>query len=261
MRGLTAEKIRAKAPKIIIVTIVVAVIAVILIQLLEDIFLSGQPTTPGPVGLAINALIQLTRNVTSTIASWGYIGVFVLMLLESSSLPIPSEVILPFAGYLVSQGRLDFWLTVAAATLAGIGGSLVDYYIGLKGAHALSQHRILGKAFFTKSQLDTAANWFNKYGGRIVFLSRLVPGFRTIVSFPAGAIKMPLGKFLILTAAGCLVWNSILIYLGVFLGQNWRAVAGFSHYLIIAAAVALVAAALVFFLRRRKRNAAHNKIT
>ena len=254
MRGLNAEKIRARAPKIIVLTIVVAVVAVIIIQLLEDTLLDGQPITTGPVGATINALIQLTRNVTAAVFSWGYAGVFVLMLLESSSIPIPSEVVLPFAGYLVSQGRLDFWLTVAVATLAGIGGSIVDYYIGLKGAHALSQHRILGKAFFTKSQLDIAANWFNRYGGKIVFLSRLVPGFRTLVSFPAGAVKMPLGKFLVLTTAGCLVWNAILVYLGVFLGQNWREVAGFSHYLIIAAASALVVVALVFLFRRRKRN-------
>ena len=86
------------------------------------------------------------------------------MLLESSSLPIPSEVVLPFAGYLVSMGQLNLWITVIVATIAGIAGSLVDYYIGLKGVQSLTQHRVLGRVLFSANQLEIAARWFNKHG-------------------------------------------------------------------------------------------------
>jgi membrane protein DedA with SNARE-associated domain len=175
------------------------------------------------------------------------------MLLESSSLPIPSEVILPFAGYLVSKGQLDFFAALATATLAGVCGSLVDYYIGLKGTNALLEHKLLGRAFFSRSQLETVARGFNRYGGRIVLFSRLVPGFRTLVSFPAGAVKMKLPKFIALTTVGCLIWNTALIYVGVFLGSNWKIVAGYLHYVIIAAVVAVVAVGVWYYLRRRQR--------
>jgi membrane protein DedA with SNARE-associated domain len=193
------------------------------------------------------------RDVTAAVSSWGYSSVFVLMLLESSSLPIPSEVVLPLAGYLVSLGQLNLWITIVVATTAGIAGSLVDYYIGLKGVHLLAEHRVLGKVFFTRSQLEVAVRWFNRYGSALVFLGRLVPGFRTIVSFPAGAVRMPLAKFVAFTTAGCLMWNGVLIYVGVFLGKRWREVAGVSHYLIIGAVAAVIVALTMLLVWRRKR--------
>jgi len=227
-------------------------VVVVLLEVLEDA-LVGSTNVGGPLQWLWSSIVNLTRNVTATISSWGYFGVFALMLLESSSIPIPSEVILPFAGYLVSAGKLSFWVCMAASTAAAIAGSLVDYYLGMKGAHVLVEHKIFGKSFFTKGQLETALRWFNKYGLAAVFLGRLIPGFRTIVSFPAGAARMSLVKFVAFTTAGCLLWNGILIYVGVFLGQNWRQVAGVSHYLIIAAGGALVLAIVVWFVRRRKR--------
>lgn len=235
MSTLTLQNLRRKAPKIVAIAIIVVVAALILIEILEDILIERQP-------------------ITTTVSSWGYEGIFFLMLLESSSLPIPSEVILPFAGYLVSKGQLDFFAALATATLAGIGGSLIDYYIGLKGTNALLEHKILGRAFFSRSQLETVARWFNRYGSQIVLFSRLVPGFRTLVSFPAGAVKMKLPKFIALTTVGCLIWNTALIYVGVFLGSNWKIVAGYLHYVIIAAVVAVVVAVGVwYYLRRRQR--------
>jgi membrane protein DedA with SNARE-associated domain len=174
------------------------------------------------------------------------------MLLESSSLPVPSEVILPFAGYLVSIGLLNFWVCLTIATIAGIAGAIIDYYIVFKGAHLIMEHKIFGKKVFTKSQLELAMGWFGKYGFFAVFLSRLIPGFRTIVSFPAGAARMPLVKFVAYTTAGCLVWNGLLIYLGLFLGQNWDLVAGRLHYLIIAAAIGLGITIVVLVIRWRR---------
>jgi membrane protein DedA with SNARE-associated domain len=175
------------------------------------------------------------------------------MLLESSSVPIPSEVILPFAGYLSFLGQLDVWIILAAATVAGILGSLVDYYIGLKGVQALIKHKVWGKVLLSAAQLEVAEKWFNKHGSVMVFISRLIPGFRTTFSFPAGAVQMPLKKFVAFTTAGCLLWNVILVYLGWYLGENWRLVAGVSRYLILAAVATVIIVVAVYLVKSRRK--------
>lgn len=239
--------VRREAPQLIVAAIALAIVIIVLLEVLEDVLVEGTPLTGGPLLWFWNDIMLITGNVTAAVSSWGYTGIFVLMLLESSSLPIPSEVVLPFAGYLVSLGQLNFWATIVVATIAGIAGSLVDYYVGLKGWNFLNERRIPGRLLLSKSQFEVAAGWFNKYGVIVVFLSRLIPGFRTMVSFPAGAAKMPLAKFVALTTAGCLIWNGLLIFFGCFLGSQWTQVAGVSHYLIIVLIVAL-AAAIVGYL-------------
>ena len=102
-------------------------------------------------------------------------------------------------------------------------------------------------------QLEVAARWLNKYGILMVFLDRLIPGFRTIVSFPAGAVRMSMAKFVTFTIAGCLVWNSILIYVGFYLGSNWTEVAGVSRYLILGAIAAVLIIIVIYLIIRRKR--------
>ena len=246
------EQLRKKAPQLIVAAIAIAVVVYLLFEILEDVFTGAPSVTSGPL---ISAIISLTHNVKDTVHSWGYIGIFVLMLLESSSVPIPSEVILPFAGYLVSTGQLNMWITVTVATVAGIAGSLVDYYIGLKGVQSLARHKILGRVVLSPAQLEIAASWFNKHGASMLFFSRLIPGFRTIVSFPAGAVRMALPKFIAFTAAGCIVWNIILIYVGWYLGKNWAEVAGVSRYLILASVVAVVLLAVVYLVRRKRKRA------
>ena len=155
-----------------------------------------------------------------------------------------------------NMGQLNFWFTVLVATAAAIAGSLVDYYIGLEGIQVLMKHRILGRVFFSIDQLAFAAKWFNRYGSITIFLGRLVPGIRTLISFPAGAVKMSLAKFLAFTTAGCLLWNTVLIYVGYYLGVNWTEVAGVSQYIIIGVMAALAALIVVYWvLRRRKRKA------
>jgi membrane protein DedA with SNARE-associated domain len=175
------------------------------------------------------------------------------MLLESSSLPIPSEVILPFAGYLAFMGQLNLWIILAVATIAGIIGSLIDYYIGLKGVQALIQHKILGKVVLSTAQLQIAEKWFLKHGSLMVFISRIIPGFRTTFSFPAGAAKMPLSEFIVYTTAGCLMWNGLLIYFGWYLGKNWTRVAGVTRYLIVAAVVAFIIGVILYVVYRRRK--------
>jgi membrane protein DedA with SNARE-associated domain len=244
---------RKKAPQLIAIAIIIGLAVYVSFELLEDVFVEGQSPTSGPL---ISAIINFTRDVTKTVASWGYPGIFGLMILESSSLPIPSEVVLPFSGYLVSIGLLNFWETVLVATAAAIVGSLIDYYIGLKGIEALAKKRILGRVIFSMDQLAFAAKWFQKYGSLTIFLARLVPGLRTIISFPAGAAKMPLPKFVVFTTAGCLVWNALLIYVGLYLGSKWHEVASFSEYILIAVIAALVALLIAYLIVRRRRRKA-----
>ena len=179
----TQGKLRRKAPQIFFIAITIAIIVYIVLSILEDVVIEGGPITGGPV---IGAIMSLTGNVTQTVKSWGYYGVFGLMLLESSSLPVPSEVILPFAGFLVFKGILNLWLVTFVATVAAIIGSLIDYYIGLKGIEVLTKYKILGRALFSMDQLIFAAKWFNKYGAPTIFLSPLSPGVKNPNFFSSG---------------------------------------------------------------------------
>ncbi len=238
--------IRGKAPQIIAAAVIIALAVYVIFELLQD----------------VNAVISFAKDATSTVMSWGYAGIFGLMLLESSSLPVPSEVILPFSGFLVSTGQLDFALAVTVATVAAIIGSLIDYYIGYKGMQTLINHRILGRVFLSVDQLTVAGKWFGKYGSLVVFIARLIPGLRTIISFPAGAAKMPLAKFIAYTTAGCVLWNAILVYVGYYLGSNWRAVASFSEYIIVGVVITLVVLVLAFlFVRRRRKQALNSTLS
>jgi membrane protein DedA with SNARE-associated domain len=250
------EKLRRKAPQLIVAAIALILIAYVAFEILEDVLIEGAPITSDPW---ISAIISFTKDVTATVSSWGYPGIFGLMLLESSSLPVPSEVVLPFAGYLVSIGQLNFGLTVLVATVAAIAGSLIDYFIGLKGFQVLAEHKVLGRVIFSTAQLETAGRWFKKYGSFMIFIARLIPGLRTIISFPAGAARMPLPKFAAFTTAGCLLWNGVLIYVGYYLGSNWREVAAVSQYIIvgvIATFAVLIAVYLVVRRRKREKNLA-----
>jgi membrane protein DedA with SNARE-associated domain len=243
-------QLRKKAPQLIVTAIAIIVVLYFVIDFLDDVVIEGAPVTSEPI---ISLILSITRGVTSTVKAFGYSGIFGLMLLESSSLPIPSEVILPFAGYLTISGKLNLWIILAAATVAGILGSLVDYYIGVKGVQSLIKHKVWGKVLLSAAQLEAAEKWFNKHGSLMVFISRLIPGFRTTFSFPAGAVQMPLKKFIAFTTAGCLLWNAILVYLGLYLGENWTLVAGVSRYLIlVAVAVAVIGIAVYLFIRERK---------
>ena len=162
--------------------------------------------------------VQLIGLLSDVISSLGYLGVFALMLLEAVSLPVPSEVVLPLSGYLVSKGTFDYPTLILLTTLAAVIGSLVDYLIGLYLGRAFILK--YGKYFALKKEhLERVEGWFSGYGAWTVFAARMVPLLRTLISFPAGMGKMNLTKFLAYTSAGCLIWNSILLYLGMLGGR------------------------------------------
>jgi membrane protein DedA with SNARE-associated domain len=192
---------------------------------LEDIAeTNGQAGAEG----IIQFVIGLPRRMIGLASGAGYLGVFLLMLLEAAAFPIPSEIILPFAGYLVSQGTLDFWPVVFYSTLASLIGSLIDYYLGLKLGGALLNSKL---RFVNAAHLRRVQAWFNRYGTAAVALFRLVPAARVLISFPAGAYRMSKSKFAIYTLAGCLPWNFILIYLGWWLGSSWGTVVEAFRYI------------------------------
>jgi membrane protein DedA with SNARE-associated domain len=235
----STTSLKRRAPQLIIIAVAIALALYVLFELLADNF--------------ITPVLNGNFSFTKTIASLGYGGVFGLMILEASSIPIPSEIILPFAGYLVHMGHLDFGITLIVATMAAIVGSLIDYYIGLKGVQILTKYRILGRAVFSENQLKIAANYFSRYGSIMVFVGRLIPVVRTLISFPAGAVKMNLTKFIVYTVAGCVLWNGLLLYVGYYLGSKWQAVAGFSHYIVIVIAAVAVVGFALYFVRRKKK--------
>jgi membrane protein DedA with SNARE-associated domain len=163
-------------------------------------------------------------SINAFMSKYGYASLFALMGLESASLPVPSELVLPLAGALVYEGTLSFWPVVAVGTAAGLAGALVDYYIAAK----LGRPFISGllRAFHAReSSLERAEGWFKKSGQWTVFAARFVPVLRTLISFPAGIFKMKLRTFSVLTLLGCFAWTIILVYAGMLAaaaGQSWN---------------------------------------
>ncbi len=195
-------------------------------------------------------LNSLAHWVQDQVAAHGLWAVFFLMVLESACIPIPSEVTMIYAGYLVSQGEMVFWQAVLVGAVANLIGSWIAYAAGyygidlpfLRGAHA--QRRIA-----------QAHRWFEQYGTPVVFFSRMLPLVRTFISLPAGVARMPFIRFSVLTFLGCLPWCLLLVWIGDTAGSNWDTWhhrIGYLDYLVIAAAVA---AAGWWLLRRRQRNA------
>ena len=195
-------------------------------------------------------LAPLIHFVTETIGGYGVPAVFVLMLLESMGILIPSEAISPFAGYLVSEGRMTLFAAVAAGVLGNLVGSWVAYFIGLWGGRELWFR--YGKYVGVKAHhLDVAEKWFDRYGELTVCVSRCLPVVRTFISFPAGTARMNFAKFSVYTFLGCIPWVFALTYLGYVLGENWERIGDFLHYLDYAVAVAFFVGVIYLFWRWR----------
>ena len=203
------------------------------------------------MAIVIEFLKPLVEFITSFIAQLGYTGIFFLMILESALIPIPSEIIMPFSGFLSSTGRLDPLLVTFSGSLGNLVGSVLTYYLGIKAGRKFMLK--YGKyILLRKKHLETTENLFNKYGDRISFAGRLLPGIRTYVSLPAGIGKTNFTKFVTYTFAGSLVWNSMLTYVGINLGGNWKNIDKYSIYLDIAAVLA-IAAFIIWFVYNTKR--------
>jgi membrane protein DedA with SNARE-associated domain len=169
----------------------------------------------------IGKIIELLSVfIVATISRLGYGGVILLMAIESACIPLPSEIIMPFSGYLVSKGELNLWLVGVAGAFGCVVGSLVAYWVGMYGGRPFVEK--YGRyVLVSPHDLDLADRWFARFGEVIVFASRLLPAIRTFIAFPAGVARMNLKKFVIYTFAGSLPWCLGLAYVGQRLGEKW----------------------------------------
>ncbi|HKP13747.1 MAG TPA: DedA family protein [Blastocatellia bacterium] len=162
----------------------------------------------------------LSGFIVATISALGYAGVVLLMAIESACIPLPSEIIMPFSGYLVYTGRFNLWGVGVAGAVGCVLGSVVAYYIGMYGGRPLIEK--YGRYILvSRHDLDLADRWFQKYGEVIVFASRLLPVVRTFIAFPAGVARMNMSRFIIYTFLGSLPWCIALAYVGQLLGEQW----------------------------------------
>lgn len=192
----------------------------------------------------------LTGLVLDVVDAIGEIGVALFVLLETVVPPIPSEVVLPFAGALVADGRFTLVDVMVAATTGSVLGAWVLYEAARWAGEARVTRWLAKVPLVADDDVERGADWFRRHGGTAVLTGRLVPGIRSLVSVPAGAQAMPRGRFLLLTALGSGAWNAVLVGAGVALGERWSAVERWTGWLD-AAMLAAVAFVLVRLVRRR----------
>jgi membrane protein DedA with SNARE-associated domain len=195
-------------------------------------------------------ILNILEFITQLISSWGYAGIFVTMTLESVLIPIPSEAVIPFAGFLAYMGEMNIWLIVLVSTFANLTGSIIAYEVG----------KYLGRGFIERygkyvllnmGHLQLVERWFDKYGSLTVLFSRMLPVVRTINALPAGIGKMNFPKFCLYTFIGSIPWNLALVFVGYLLKENWNILEKYSLYIDILAI--LVVAAVIFYITRRIR--------
>ena len=195
--------------------------------------------------------------VLDVIGALGYVGLALLLVAENLFPPIPSEVVLPLAGFLVGRGDLNLWGALVAATFGSVAGAVVLYGLGRWGGRRLVLR--YGKWLRVDEQrLQEAEGWFGHYGDWVVLGARIVPVARSIVSIPAGTAKMPLLRFVVLTTVGSAVWNGFLIGAGVALGANWQVVQGwigsYSNIVLVIGAGAIAIFLVLRHFRRGKKS-------
>jgi len=196
-----------------------------------------------------------SSQIISIISAAGYLGIFFLMTLESALIPVPSEIIMPFSGFLIWEEKFSFWPVVLAGTLGNLLGSIIAYFIGFYGGRPLILK--YGKyVLISAGDLERAEIWFKKYGNFSIMASRMLPAVRTFISLPAGIARMSFGKFCLYTFLGSLPWSILLTYVGVIGGENWQAIDEYIRkfdWLVIIIAATAVGYWLFIKLKRKKQ--------
>jgi len=188
----------------------------------------------------------------------GYAGVVFLMGIESACIPLPSEVIMPFSGFLVSTGVFNLWLVGLAGALGCVWGSIVAYYAGMWGGRPLIER--YGKyVLISLKDLERADRLFQRYGEVIVFVSRLLPVIRTFISFPAGVSRMHFGRFLLYTFVGSFPWCLGLAWIGQVMGENWTHLRHYWHKFDIVIGGLILAGVVVYIWHHVKPLVARNR--
>jgi membrane protein DedA with SNARE-associated domain len=203
--------------------------------------------TPVVLASLTDPIVEFATNVVSDL---GLPGIFVLMLLESACIPIPSEATMLFAGFNVSKGEYSLLAITLTGSLANLVGSWIAYWVGWQGrVELLEKH---GKALHVSPRhLALADRWFERYGDATVFFTRMLPIIRTFISLPAGVAKMPFWRFSVLTFVGCVPWVLMLGFIGQQVGARWESWKDSLHYFDYAVLAALVIGAAYLLIRRR----------
>ncbi len=190
--------------------------------------------------------------IMSVISTMGYAGIVLLMAIESACIPLPSEIIMPFAGFLVYKGEMTLFMVALAGAIGCVVGSIPAYYVGMFGGRPLAEK--YGKyILLSKKDLDLADHLFEKHGEIIIFIARMLPAVRTFIAFPAGVVRMNMGVFIAYTFIGSFIWCWLLAYAGMKFGENWASLEVYFHqfhYLIFAAGLACV----VWYVRRHLKH-------
>ncbi|MGE4509475.1 MAG: DedA family protein [Sulfurimonadaceae bacterium] len=182
---------------------------------------------------------ELAQSLVDLIFDWGYFGIFLLMTIESSFIPFPSEIVLIPAGYLVSQEQMSLWAVMACALGGSLAGAFINYYLALfVGRRFLARY---GKYFFIKENaLKKMDEYFEKHGPISTFIGRLIPGIRQLISIPAGLAKMDIKLFSLYTALGAGIWALILVLLGYFIGENQELINEYLRQITLCLIVVLI---------------------
>jgi membrane protein DedA with SNARE-associated domain len=194
----------------------------------------------------------LATWIMGVISSMGYSGIVLLMGIESACIPLPSEIIMPFAGFLVFKGEMTLWGVAMAGAIGCVVGSIPAYYLGMYGGRPLVEK--YGKwVLISHKDLNWADKAFEKHGEIIIFIGRLLPAVRTFIAFPAGVARMNMTKFILYTFVGSLIWCYLLALAGFKMGENWESLKVYFHefHYVIAAAGAVF---VVWYLRRHFKN-------
>jgi membrane protein DedA with SNARE-associated domain len=200
--------------------LVVVALVVFFLSLVEITHVFPLPFESAVGGAFASSLVSVS-SLVNLVSKVGYAGLFALMVLESASFPIPSEVVLPFTGYLVYLGTLNFALALAVSTAALLVGALMDYYLALLLGRPFVV-ALLRRVHVKPEAIDSADDWISRKGWWSIFIARFVPVLRAVISIPAGVLKMDLKRFVLMTLLGSFVWSAALLYLGYTAGALWN---------------------------------------
>ncbi|MDR2874866.1 MAG: DedA family protein [Methylobacillus sp.] len=193
----------------------------------------------------------LAAWIIAVISTLGYGGIVLLMAIESACIPLPSEIIMPFSGYLVFKGEMTLWGVSFAGAVGCVVGSIPAYWLGMVGGRPLVEK--YGKwLLISHHDLELADRWFEKHGEIIIFIGRLLPAVRTFIAFPAGIARMNMGRFILYTFTGSLIWCWLLAWAGMRLGEHWESLKVYFHDFHIVLVIAAVIFA-VWYVRRHLR--------
>jgi membrane protein DedA with SNARE-associated domain len=209
--------------------------------------------TGNPLETMVSTVVKILGGfIVAFISGSGYIGITLLMAIESACIPLPSEVIMPFSGYLVSAGHFSLWGVAVAGALGCNIGSIVAYFVGAVGGRPLAE-RYGRYVLITRHDLEMADRFFARYGDWAVFIARLLPVVRTFIALPAGISRMNFARFNIYTFLGSLPWCFALAYAGMKLGERWETLGPYFHHFDTVFLIVIVVGA-IWFIRNRWKN-------